>query len=82
MFMVVTDRLALRPVRVGVEIAASLSRLYGSRYDIAAAARLFGSEAQPRRAEGGRGPRHDWRPDGPRAEARWRLLRARYLLYR
>src|SRR5687768_6087892 len=44
-FMVVTDRLALRPVRVGAEIAAALSKLHGAEYQIEAAARLFGSTA-------------------------------------
>ena len=79
-FMVVTDRVALRPVRVGVEIAAALSRLYGSRYDIAAAARLFGSEANLAALKAGDDPStlvSGW----SRAEARWRLLRARHLLY-
>ena len=42
MFMVVTDRLALRPVRVGAEIASTLGRLYGAKYELEAAARLFG----------------------------------------
>ena len=37
MFMVVTDRAALRPVRVGVEIAGALQKLYGSQFELEAA---------------------------------------------
>jgi uncharacterized protein YbbC (DUF1343 family)/CubicO group peptidase (beta-lactamase class C family) len=80
-FMVVTDRLALRPVRVGAEIAAALSRLYGSRYELEAAARLFGSTANLARLRAGDDPATlitGWSA----AEGRWRLLRAKYLLYR
>ena len=44
MFMIVTDRAALRPVRVGVEIAALLHKLYGAKFELEAAERLFGSK--------------------------------------
>jgi uncharacterized protein YbbC (DUF1343 family)/CubicO group peptidase (beta-lactamase class C family) len=80
-FMVVTDRLALRPVRVGAEVAAALSRLYGSRYEIETAERLFGSKEGLTRLRAGEDPAAlvaGWSA----AEARWRLLRAKYLLYR
>jgi uncharacterized protein YbbC (DUF1343 family)/CubicO group peptidase (beta-lactamase class C family) len=80
-FMVVTDRLALRPVRVGAEIAATLSRLYGAKYEIDAAARLFGSAANLAALKSGGDPAtlmSGWSA----AEARWRLLRARHLIYR
>jgi uncharacterized protein YbbC (DUF1343 family)/CubicO group peptidase (beta-lactamase class C family) len=80
-FMVVTDRVALRPVRVGVEIAAALTRLYGSQYNIDAAARLFGSSANLAALKAGADPASltsGW----AQAEARWRLLRAKYLIYR
>ncbi|HXH08017.1 MAG TPA: exo-beta-N-acetylmuramidase NamZ domain-containing protein [Vicinamibacterales bacterium] len=80
-FMVVTDRDALRPVRVGLEIAAALYRLYGAKFEIDAAARLFGSREALARAKAGEDPARiaqDWAAD----EARWRLLRAKYLLYR
>jgi uncharacterized protein YbbC (DUF1343 family) len=80
-FMVVTDRLALRPVRVGAEIAAALSRLYGGAYEIDAAARLFGSAANLAALKSGGDPGalvSGWSA----AEARWRLLRAKHLLYR
>ena len=80
-FMVVTDRLALRPVRLGVELAAMLSKLYGARYEIEAAERLFGSKDGLSRLRSGDDPAAvvaSWAA----AEARWRLLRAKYLLYR
>ncbi len=79
-FMVVTDRLALRPVRVGLEIASALYRLYGSKYDIDTAERLFGSKDTLARVKAGDDPPRiaaSWAA----GEARWRALRAKYLLY-
>ena len=80
-FMVVTDRAALRPVRVGVEIAASLSKLYGAKYELEPAERLFGSKEGLARIRAGEDPTaivSSWAA----GEARWRLLRNKYLLYR
>jgi uncharacterized protein YbbC (DUF1343 family)/CubicO group peptidase (beta-lactamase class C family) len=80
-FMVVTDRLALRPVRLGVEIAAMLHKLYAAKFDLEAAARLFGSKDDLSRIRAGDNPQAiaaSWAA----SEARWRLLRAKYLLYR
>ena len=80
-FMVITDRLALRPVRVGAEIAAALRKLHGSRYEIDSAARLFGSAENLAALKSGADPATlatSW----SQAEARWRLLRAKYLIYR
>jgi uncharacterized protein YbbC (DUF1343 family)/CubicO group peptidase (beta-lactamase class C family) len=79
-FIVVTDREALRPVRVGLEVAAALMRLYPRDYRIAPDDRLFGSRDSLRRAAAGEDPAAiaaSWAGD----EARWRLLRAKYLLY-
>jgi len=79
-FMVVTDREALRPVRVGVEIAAALFRLHGDGYELRETWRLFGSREQLDALRGGADPAEvstRWRED----EARWRALRAKYLLY-
>jgi uncharacterized protein YbbC (DUF1343 family)/CubicO group peptidase (beta-lactamase class C family) len=79
-FMVVTDRLALRPVRLGVEIAAMLHKLYGAKFELEAAERLFGSKEGLSRIRAGDDPQAiaaSWAPD----EARWRRLRAKYLLY-
>jgi uncharacterized protein YbbC (DUF1343 family)/CubicO group peptidase (beta-lactamase class C family) len=80
-FMMVTDRVALRPVRVGAEIAAALSKLYGSKYEIDSAARLFGSPANLASLKSGVDPSNIASSWG-QAEARWRLLRAKYLIYR
>jgi uncharacterized protein YbbC (DUF1343 family) len=80
-FMVVTDRAALRPVRLGVELASMLHKLYGAKYEVEAAERLFGSREGITRIRSGDDPvaiAASWAA----GEARWRLLRAKYLLYR
>ena len=80
MFIIVTDRTALHPVRVGLEIAAALSRMYPARYQIDAAASLLGSRESLARIRSGEDPAAvaaSWAV----AESRWRLLRAKYLLY-
>ena len=80
-FMVVTDRAALRPVRLGVELASALHRLYGAKYELEPAERLFGSRDVVTRVRAGEDPAAivaSWSA----AESRWRLLRAKYLLYR
>jgi uncharacterized protein YbbC (DUF1343 family) len=79
-FMIVTDRLALRPVRLGVEIAAMLHKLYGATFELEAAERLLGSKNVLARIRAGDDPQAiaaSWAAD----EARWRLMRAKYLLY-
>jgi uncharacterized protein YbbC (DUF1343 family)/CubicO group peptidase (beta-lactamase class C family) len=80
-FIVITDREALRPVRTGLEIAAALYKLYPSDYQIDRAVRLLGSSDTIARVKNGDDPAkiaESWAA----AEARWRLLRAKYLLYR
>jgi uncharacterized protein YbbC (DUF1343 family) len=80
-FIIVTDRSALRPVRLGVEIASQLHKLYGAKFELEAAERLFGSRDGIARIRAGEDPAAiaaTWNA----AEARWRLLRAPYLLYR
>jgi len=79
-FMVVTDRTALRPVRVGVEIASALVKLFPGQFEVDANRRLFGSAAGLDRIKAGEDPAAiaaSWSG----AEGRWRLLRAKYLLY-
>jgi uncharacterized protein YbbC (DUF1343 family) len=79
-FIVMTDRNAVRPVRVGVEIASALVKLFPGQLDVDAAKRLFGSAAGLERIKAGDDPAAiaaSWSA----AEARWRLLRAKYLLY-
>jgi uncharacterized protein YbbC (DUF1343 family) len=80
-FMIVTDRMALRPVRVAVEIAAMLHKLHGTRFELEAAERLFGSREGIARIRAGGDPASiaaSWAD----AEAGWRRLRSQYLLYR
>jgi hypothetical protein len=79
--MIVTDRLALRPVRVGAELASALSKMYGAKYDLEAAEKLFGSKETLSRIRAGEDPAAiaaSWAA----GEAKWRLLRAKYLVYR
>jgi len=79
-FMIVTDRDRLRPVRVGLEIASALSRLYGQQFRLEDAAALFASTAVLARIRAGADPAEveaSWRAD----EERWRAMRAKYLLY-
>ena len=79
-FITVTDRAAARPVRVGVEIAAALLKLFPGHFDIDKAARLFGAADSLARLKAGEDPASiaaSWTT----AEAHWRLLRAKYLLY-
>jgi uncharacterized protein YbbC (DUF1343 family)/CubicO group peptidase (beta-lactamase class C family) len=80
-FMVVTDRQALRPARVGLEVASALVRLHGGTFDLANTEKLVGSRESLAQLQRGDSPERivaGWAPD----EARWRLLRAKYLLYR
>ena len=70
----------LRTVRVGIEIAAALYRLYPDVFDLDAAARLLGSREALSRIRRGDDPAAiaaDWAA----GEEAWRQLRARYLLY-
>jgi uncharacterized protein YbbC (DUF1343 family)/CubicO group peptidase (beta-lactamase class C family) len=79
-FMVVTDRDRLRPVRVGLEVAAALSRRYGSQFKLEDAAALFGSKRTLESVRAGGDPAAivaAWHAD----EESWRRLRAKYLLY-
>ena len=79
-FMIVTDREALRPVRVGLEIASALSKMYGSRFELEKTTLLFGSATTLARIRAGEDPAliaASWIAD----EAKWRLTRAKYLLY-
>ncbi|MCC7181059.1 MAG: DUF1343 domain-containing protein [Acidobacteria bacterium] len=80
-FLVVTDRAALSPVRVGLEIAGALGRLFGAAYRLENTALLLGSQSSLERVVRGDDPAvvaAGWSAD----EARWRQTRAKYLLYR
>jgi len=79
-FMVITDRNALRSVRVGLEVAAALSTLFQGKFDLSTSARLLGSQESFDRVMRGEDPAavaKSWSTD----EARWRRLREKYLLY-
>src|SRR5262249_9186185 len=80
LFVIVTDRDRLRPVRVGLEIATALSRMYGPAFKLEDAASLFGSGAMLARIRAGDDPAAiaaSWSAD----ETKWRLTRVKYLLY-
>jgi uncharacterized protein YbbC (DUF1343 family)/CubicO group peptidase (beta-lactamase class C family) len=80
-FMVVTNRTALQPVRMGLEIVSVLSTLFGDKFDPLTTWRLFGTPEpieRVRRGEDAAAVASRWTAD----EARWRRLRAKYLLYR
>lgn len=79
-FMIVTDRDRIRPVRVGLEIASALTALHGDQFTLEDAAALFGSRAMLARVRAGEDPASiaaAWGAD----EAKWRRLRSKYLLY-
>ena len=79
-FMVTTDRDALRPVRVGVEIASALVQLHPDRFDFKNTVRLLGSQDTIDRIKRGDDPADvakSWSAD----EDKWRARRAKYLLY-
>ncbi len=80
-FMVVTNRATLQPVRVGMEIASALFSLYGASYQPNNMWRLVGSEELVGRIRQG----EDAASIAARAsvdEARWRQRRAKYLIYK
>ncbi|MEM7504045.1 MAG: exo-beta-N-acetylmuramidase NamZ domain-containing protein [Pseudomonadota bacterium] len=79
-YIIVTNREQLRPVRVGLELAAALHRLYGGTFEIETAARLFGSRETLERVAAGDDPAaisRSW----VSGEAAWRRLSSQYLLY-
>lgn len=79
-FFVVTDRARVRPVRLGLEVAAALHRLFGDRFDLDAVVRLFGSAAMVSKLRAGDATWEiaaGWEAD----QAAWRRLAAPYLLY-
>ena len=80
-FMVVIDRNALRPVRLGVEVASALLRLHPDRYDLRNTVRLLGSRETMDRIRRGDDPQ-DVAASWAEAESGWRSLRSKYLLYR
>jgi uncharacterized protein YbbC (DUF1343 family) len=79
-FIVVTDRVAVRPSRIGAELASALVKMAPDKFLMETNLRLVGSPADVARFKAGDDPATiaaGWSG----AEARWRLLRAKYLLY-
>lgn len=79
-FFVVTDRDAVRPVRLGLEVAAALYRLYGDQFDLDSLARLFGSRDMLAGIRDG-DPTWEIAAGWAEGEAAWRRVTAPYLLY-
>jgi hypothetical protein len=78
---VVTDRKGLRSVRMGVEIASAIYKQHGNAFEIDKNLRLIGSPRVLERIKAGEDAAQiaaSWSND----EGRWRLLRARYLIYK
>ncbi len=79
-FILVTDRKVLRPVRLGLEVAFILNRLYPEKYRLKEEKNLLGSETALSKILAGEDPVSiikTWQAD----EKHWRQLRRRYLLY-
>jgi len=79
-FLLVTNRQVLQPVRLGLEIAVTLHRLYPKEFGLEAANSLLGSEKVFSLIQAGEEPTRvaeSWLVD----ETRWRELRKDYLLY-
>ncbi len=77
--LVVTDRRALRPVGLGLELVVALHDQHGDQFELDAVSGLFGREVieKIRRGDSSRAIEKSWAADA----ARWRNLRSRYLLY-
>jgi uncharacterized protein YbbC (DUF1343 family)/CubicO group peptidase (beta-lactamase class C family) len=79
-FFIVSDRDALAPVRLGLEVIAALEAVHPGKFDPGRTAILVGSAVDLERARTGADPAaiaRSWAG----AESRWRSLRAKYLLY-
>ena len=79
-FFVVTDRESLRPVRLGLEVAAALHRLHGDAFELDAVTRLFGSRATTARIRAG-DPTWAIAAAWDDGAAAWWRLSVPYLLY-
>ena len=78
--LIVTDRDALRPVRLGVEIAAILHARHGEQFEIDRTLRLLGSREALQGIRDGADPA-DVAASWAAGEQAWRARRASYLLY-
>ena len=78
--LVITDRRLLRPVRLGLEIAAVLHRLYPDHFDIDAITRLLGSRDTVDRLKAGEAP-SEIAEGWSAGERAWQDRVAPFLLY-
>jgi len=79
-FILLTDRQELQPVRLGLEVASILHRLYPAEYRLEEEDNLLGSETVLSSILAGADPAvvaQTWQAD----EKQWQQLRSRYLLY-
>ena len=76
----VTNRNTLRPVRLGLEIASALFRLYPTDFDLDRALRLLGSQETLARVKAGDDP-SEISAGWAAGERQWRERIAPYLLY-
>jgi uncharacterized protein YbbC (DUF1343 family) len=79
-FMIVTDRAAMPAVRLGVEVASAIYKQHQTAFEVDKILRLLGSARVLERIKAGEDPARiaaSWATD----EGRWRLLRAKYLIY-
>ncbi len=79
-YIIVTDRERLRPVRLGLELASALYRHHPDQFKIDQVGRLFGQDVVKRIRSGEE--TNTIATSWARAESQWRTLRAKYLLYR
>ena len=79
-YILMTDRRSIQPVRLGLEIAVLLYRLYPDNYRLEEEENLLGSETVLSQILAGEDPAgivKTWQAD----ETHWQQLRKRYLLY-
>ncbi len=77
----ITDRERVESVRLGIELACALERLYPNKVDWSTAKKLIGSDDTVRRIDAGEDPLAIMKTlEGPLAE--FKKIRAKYLIYR
>jgi uncharacterized protein YbbC (DUF1343 family) len=79
--VVLTDRNALQSLRMGIEIASALGKLYPGKFDAAKMIELVGNAATIQQLQNGEGPASIVASRNMDLEA-FRKMRAKYLLYR
>jgi uncharacterized protein YbbC (DUF1343 family)/CubicO group peptidase (beta-lactamase class C family) len=79
-FIVITDRREVRSPRLGAELASALLKMSPKDFTMDVNLKLIGSAADIARLKAGDDPATIAASWGT-AEARWRLLRAKYLIY-